>query len=211
MDNGSPGQVAIDGISRSGDPYCDEGTLNIDDLEADDIRTYEEFLKLLHFFHELPRDMCVLQIVRYFSSSEIDLERIRKTYFEHLKQTCEDFPISNDVVLKRRMCTRSGEPLPVRLAQDIYAIIEVAEGGDPYILKSMISTERARKLTVARAIPDIDTENQFGNGRQLGKCMCSHDICILKDQISTFQADHLFLKQAMYASNELRTKEIEAT
>ncbi|KAH3885149.1 hypothetical protein DPMN_009139 [Dreissena polymorpha] len=41
--------------------------------------------------------------------------------------------------------------------------------------------------------------------------MCFSDICILKDQISTLQADHLILKQAMYASNYLRTKETEAT
>ena len=208
MDNGSPGQVDIDGISRSGDPYGDEGALNIDDLEAYDIRAYEEILKLSQFF---PRDMCVLQIVREFSSNEIDLEWIRNTYFEHLKQTCEDFPFSDDVVLKKRMFTRSGESLPVRLAQDIYAIIEVAEGGDPYMLKSMISTAKARKSTVARAIPDTDVENQVGNGRQPGKCMCSSDICILKDQISTLQADHLILKQAVYASNEMRTKETEAT
>ncbi|KAH3870076.1 hypothetical protein DPMN_033256 [Dreissena polymorpha] len=208
MDNGSPGQVDIDGISRSGDPYGDEGALNIDDLEAYDIRAYEEILKLSQFF---PRDMCVLQIVREFSSNEIDLERIRNTYFEHLKQTCEDFPFSDDVVLKKRMFTRSGEPLPVRLAQYIHAIIEVAEGGDPYMLKSMISTAKARKSTVARAIPDTDVENQVGNGRQPGKCMCSSDICILKDQISTLQADHLILKQAVYASNEMRKKETEAS
>ncbi|KAH3823061.1 hypothetical protein DPMN_124905 [Dreissena polymorpha] len=109
------------------------------------------------------------------------------------------------------MFTRSGEPLPARLAQDIYAIIEVAEGGHPYMLKSMISTAKAMKSTVARAIPDTDVENQVGNGRQPGKCMCSSDICILKDQISTLQADHLILKQAVYASNEMRTKETEAT
>ncbi|KAH3795068.1 hypothetical protein DPMN_148614 [Dreissena polymorpha] len=54
MDNGSPGRVVIDGFSRSGDPYGDEGSLNIDDLEAGDIRSYEDFLKLSRFFRELP-------------------------------------------------------------------------------------------------------------------------------------------------------------
>ena len=102
MDNGSPDQGVIDGFSKSGDPYGVEGTLNVHDLEADDIRVFEEFLKLSQFFHELPRDMCVLQIMREFSSSEIDLERIRNTYFEQLKQTCEDFPFSDDVVLKKK-------------------------------------------------------------------------------------------------------------
>ncbi|KAH3814229.1 hypothetical protein DPMN_142723 [Dreissena polymorpha] len=155
--------------------------------------------------------MYVLQILREFSSSEIDLERIPNTYFEHLKQTCEDFPFSDVVVLKKRMFTRSSEPLPVRLAQDIYAIIEVAEGGEPYLLKPMISTAKARKSTVVRAITNIETENQVGSGRQPGKCMCSSDICILKYQISTLQADHLIFKQAMYARNELRPKETEAT
>ncbi|KAH3856705.1 hypothetical protein DPMN_099298 [Dreissena polymorpha] len=109
------------------------------------------------------------------------------------------------------MFTRNGEPLPVRLAQGIYAIIEVAEDGDTYMLKSMISTAKARKTTVAREYPVIETENQLGNGRKPGKCMCSSDICILKDQMSTLQADHLILKQAMYASNELCTKETQAT
>ncbi|KAH3824718.1 hypothetical protein DPMN_126571 [Dreissena polymorpha] len=102
------------------------------------------------------------------------------------------------------MFTRSGEPLTVRLAQDIYAFIGVAVGRDPYLLKQMMSTAKARKSAVVRAIPDIETENQVGNGRQPGKCMCSSDICTLKDQNSTLQADHLILKQAMYASNELR-------
>ncbi|KAH3856704.1 hypothetical protein DPMN_099297 [Dreissena polymorpha] len=50
MDNGSPGQVVINGSSRRGDPNDDEGTLNIDDLEADDIRAFEQFLKLSQFF-----------------------------------------------------------------------------------------------------------------------------------------------------------------
>ncbi|KAH3824749.1 hypothetical protein DPMN_126602 [Dreissena polymorpha] len=89
--------------------------------------------------------MCVLLIVREFSSSEIDLERIRNTYFENLKQTFEYFPVSDDVVLKNKMFTRSSKTLPVRLAQDIKAIIEVAEGRDTYMLKSMISTAKARK------------------------------------------------------------------
>ncbi|KAH3824050.1 hypothetical protein DPMN_125878 [Dreissena polymorpha] len=66
MNNGSPGQVVIDGCSRNCDPYGDEGTLNIDYLEADDIRAFEVFLTLSQFFHELHRDMCVLQIVENF-------------------------------------------------------------------------------------------------------------------------------------------------
>jgi len=61
--------------------------------------------------------------------SETDLERVRNTYFEHLKQTYEEFPFGADAELKRRMFMRSGDPLPVRLAQDIYVIIDVAEGG----------------------------------------------------------------------------------
>jgi len=37
------------------------------------------------------------------------------------------------------MLTRTGEPVYVRLAQDIPSIIEVTEGGEPSILKHMIS------------------------------------------------------------------------
>jgi len=139
-DRGSPDQEIADEQSRDDDCYSDhddEETLDLDDLAPDDIRLFEEFRKLSQFFHELPKDMCIAQIMREFSSSESDLERVRYTYFDHLKQTCEDFPFGEDAELKKRMFTRSGDPLPVRLAQDIYAIIEVAEGGDPNVLKPM--------------------------------------------------------------------------
>ncbi|KAH3824051.1 hypothetical protein DPMN_125879 [Dreissena polymorpha] len=66
-------------------------------------------------------------------------------------------------MLKKRMLTRSGEPLPVRLAHDIYAITEVADGGDPYMLNSMISSANAWKSTVAPANPDKESVNQVGN------------------------------------------------
>ena len=77
---------------------------------------------------------------RYYASSECDLERIRDQYFYYLKQTKSDIPYGQTAELKRRMFPRTGEPVTFRLAQDIYNIIEVTEGGNCNLLKNMIST-----------------------------------------------------------------------
>jgi len=52
-------------------------------------------------------------------------------YFEHLKKKPVNFPYGPTANLKRRMFTRSGEPVWIRLAQDIHSIVDVAKGGDP--------------------------------------------------------------------------------
>jgi len=100
------------------------------------------------------------------------------------------------------MFTRSGDPLPVRLAQDIYVIIEVAEGGDPNVLKPMISVSRTRKLSVLRTNTDIGTESRT-------RCNCAADVALLKDSIATLQAEHVLLKQSIHVSVSLRTKQID--
>jgi len=79
-DSGSPDQEVADEQSRDDDCYSDhddEETLDLDDLAPDNIRLLEELRKLSQFCHELPKDMCVAQIMREFSSSESDLECVR--------------------------------------------------------------------------------------------------------------------------------------
>ena len=67
MENSSsPDQEIADGQSCDGDyhgNHDDVAPLEFGDLEMDDIRAFEEFRKLSQLFHELPKDMCVLQIV----------------------------------------------------------------------------------------------------------------------------------------------------
>jgi len=100
------------------------------------------------------------------------------------------------------MFTRRGDPLPVRLAQDIYAIIEVAEGGDCNVLKPMISVSRTRKSSVLRTNTYTVTESRTC-------CNCAADVALLKDSIATLQAEHVVLKQSIYVSDSLRTKQID--
>ncbi|WAR13236.1 hypothetical protein MAR_027416 [Mya arenaria] len=117
-----------------------------------DFRAVEEYRALVTLYRELPRDMCVQQILREYSASESDLERLRRQYFDHLKRTALDFPYGQDAELKRRMVTRNGEPVSARLAQDVYHIIDVTEGRDPSVLKDMISRAKTRKASVARKL-----------------------------------------------------------
>ena len=116
---------------------CSASFFSVDEL---DLQNYAEYISILKLYRELPRDMCVVEIMSKFGSSESDLGR--NNYFNHLKSTCSNFPYSPDVELKRRMSTRTGDPVALRLAQYIYSIVEVTDGGDPVLIKGMISTGR---------------------------------------------------------------------
>jgi hypothetical protein len=78
--------------------------------------------------------MFVTQILRDYHSNEQELDRIRTEYFEHLKTTHVGFPFGSDAELKRRVSTRTGDPVAIKLAQDIHTIIDVVQGGDPISL-----------------------------------------------------------------------------
>ena len=74
---------------------------------------------------------------------------MRNNYCNQLKSTCSNFPYIQDAELKRRMFTRTGDPVGLRLAQYIYASVEVADGRtdgrNPVVVKGMISTGRGLK------------------------------------------------------------------
>lgn len=108
-----------------------------------------------------------------------------------------DFPYGVGAELKRRVPTRSGEPVAVKLAQDIHSIIEVTEDGDCGVLKPLISASKTRKTAVpstARASKD--------------KCSCSDELFVLKDTLSSVQADILLLKQTQHAAEKLRAEQM---
>ncbi|KAL4223405.1 hypothetical protein ACF0H5_016876 [Mactra antiquata] len=96
--------------------------------EVDDEDVLKEYRSIVQLYRTVPRDKCVSQIVKQFDSSDSELEKVRDFYFESLKMTYEDFPFGENFCLKRRMFTRSGDPLSWRLAQDIYHIVSVTEG-----------------------------------------------------------------------------------
>ncbi|KAH3786131.1 hypothetical protein DPMN_164234 [Dreissena polymorpha] len=105
-----------------------------------DFRSVIEYMKLVKIYREHPKDKCVKMILREYASDETRLDQLRCEYFEHLKQVNDDFPFDHDIELKRRVFTRSGEPVATRLAKDIFNIIAVTESGDFSLLREMLST-----------------------------------------------------------------------
>jgi len=134
----SSGSTITDGDSDHGSCYhCSShgDSVYVDDLSDGDLRVIEEYRipVIVKHLNDLPKDLFVAQLVRDYSSSETDLERVRDAYFDHIKSTKDSLPFGPDTCLKRRMFTRTGEPVYVRLAHDIRSIIEVTEGGDSNI------------------------------------------------------------------------------
>lgn len=176
-------------------------------LQPDDFNVIQEYRSLAEHFRSLPRDMFVAQVVRDYSSSEPDLDRLRTEYFEHLKNVYVDFPFGSDAELKRRVYTRSGEPVAVKLAQDIHSIIDVVKGGDCSVLKPLISVSKKRKSSVGIR----NNNNNITNINTCGKCTCSIELSSLKDIVSGVQADILLLKQSIHASERLRSEQTSVT
>lgn len=186
----------------------DAADMFIEDLEPDEIQVIQEFRDLVKLYWLMPRDMFVTQIIRDYSSSEPDLERIRSDYFEHLKKVSTDFPYGSDAELKRRVFTRTGEPVTVKLAQDIHTIISVVEGGDYGALKPLISTCRARKPSVPST---TQPQKKSTSCVPTSTCSCSTELKIVKETMAGLQADILLLKQTLHASDRLRNEQSKCT
>jgi len=205
--------TADDSLSRDDDTEpCDD--VYIDDINNGDFRVVTEYRAILSHFHDLPRDMFVAQIVRDYASSEPDLERVRNVYFEHLKDTHECFPYSESDVLKRRMFTRSGEPVAVRLAQDIHSILQVVEGGDPAILRQMISvgSGKARRTTsVSSGLARRKSMATPRRNTELPTCACASEVKLLKDTVATLQSNVLLMKQDLALGEKLRSDFIDTS
>ena len=76
------------------------------------------------------------------------MERLRFTHFQNIKEADENFPFGSNAELKKRMATRSGEPLLVRPAEYINVIIGVLESGNVNDLKPLISAGRSRRQSM---------------------------------------------------------------
>lgn len=108
------------------------------------------------------------------------------------------------------MFTRSGEPVWIRLAQDIHSIVDVAEGGDPSILRSMIShSSRRSKRSPRTPAPRYRRRTKTASERETsGHCTCMSEIKLLKDAVSSLQANILLMKQESHAIKRLQTDHI---
>lgn len=172
-------------------------------FDEENLRNLEEYWSIVKLYRDLPKDMCIVEIARVYAYSDADLERVRENYFVHLKESCLNFPFDENSSLKRRVFTRNGDPLSIRLARDIYCLVEVAEGGDPLALKPLISTsksKRRRKSSVNQIRLNSETRNST--------CTCSSEIILIKDQVACLQANILLMKQMFQASNVLQKDHI---
>jgi len=178
----------------------------LDGLESGDFRAVEEFRDIVGLFTDLPRDMFVSQLVKDYAACETDLERLRSTYFEHLKEVhIKDFPFGGNAELRRRVFTRTGDPLTVRLAQDIHNIIDVIEGGDYNLLKPLLSVGKSRRASV------VCTERKQRNDISTDKFVSANEFTLLEDTVSSLQSNMLGLKQSMFSYGKLHTENLTTT
>ena len=83
------GNVIDDGqLSDDQSDYSDDRDVNEENLHVD-----EEYRVIVKVYRELPRDMFVAQLLKDYSISETDLDRIRTGVFCTFKTSNSGFPI----------------------------------------------------------------------------------------------------------------------
>ena len=120
------------------------------------------FNRLVQLVKELPADMFINRILLDYSQCEVNLEKTRAMLFD-ITREADDFPFDRDADLKRRLNTRVGESVSVKLANDIYKLLTVIEGSDYSELRDMISSGVSRGRTRARSISRIRSSSYSGN------------------------------------------------
>lgn len=167
----------------------------------------QSFNRLVGLYRDLPKDMFIANLLQEFASNEQELEATRIQFYESLKSH-EDFPFHVDSELKRRVFTRKGDPVSVKLANDIHALLSVMEGDDYCVLKDMISTSKRRTLSQVCNTDNTQQSDYTCNSRN--GCKCRNEVVLLRDTVSSIQAEMLLLKQSVNASNQLRSDQVKA-
>lgn len=172
----------------------------------------KEFNKLRKMYLDFPTDMFVANVIREYASSEPDLEYTRSLLFESLKDI-DEFTYGYQAELKKRLCTRKGEPVVVKLVHDVHTLLSIIEGEDFSNIKDLISTSRGRTLSCSLPLRDVSqrsvptTEGLPNNNntehKVKGNCQCNTELNLLKDTVSGLQADLLLFKQTIHAADKL--------
>jgi len=117
---------------------------------ADDLAEVTRVQKLLQDF---PADMFKNQLLIDYSHSEPNLKRLRNLLYDIVKEL-DDVPFDRESDLKRRVNTRNGESVFVKLDSDIHAILCVMDGEDFALLKDVVSTsKRQNRRKSIRTLP----------------------------------------------------------
>lgn len=161
---------------------------------------------LVSLYRDYPTDMFIAQLLKMNTSCEVKLEQTRQMLFSILRE-CDDFPYGLQTELKKRVSTRRGEPLCMKLASDIHVILSVLEGEDMGLIKSLLSTSRTgRSLSYTPGRPVQGSIQPKENSQ----CQCCKELPSLRDSISSMQADLLLTKQRGLAHENTRENQLKS-
>lgn len=189
------------------EPYESQVT-DDDEYEQQDYEQdteYQEVLnKLQGLFKGLPREMFVNRLLLNEASCEVTLDKYRSVLFEELKES-EEFPFGLQCELKRRVHTRNGDTVPVKLAYDVHSLMSVIEGGDYSDLKDMLRSNSCKTSSQRQR-----SQSTSGlNNSTMNLCEYSVDIKELSQNMSTVKAEILTLKQKIVAVESTRSSELQ--
>ena len=182
----------------------DEGVFADDDTDPlDQQPEHLLYIRLQTLYRSLPKEMFISRILKNVSFSEPDLESHRAMLYELVKE-CDDFPYGLQAELKRRVHTRNGDSVTTKLAQDIYILVSVLEGGEFTDLKGMIASGRKGN----RAHSQSQSQSGLGNVTLTSNDYAT-EIKSLEISLNSMKADMLGLKQQYVASEATRSSQIQ--
>ncbi|KAL4226479.1 hypothetical protein ACF0H5_014462 [Mactra antiquata] len=121
-------------------------------------------------------------------------------------KSCDNFPFGPNSELKRRVATRKGDKLSVKLATDIHKLVSVLEGDDFSEIKDLISNAKPRN---SQSRTPMRTPVNKSHRPEVNNSLSAAEMTLLKDTISALQADVLHLKQTIVATEKIRNGQIK--
>ena len=131
----------------------------------------------------MPGDAFLNRILRDYGLSESILDETRSILYDTLRES-DEFPYGLQADLKQRVSSSKGETIVYKLACDIRTLISVLDGDDYSQMKDLISSSRSRSSSQVRI-----SQKQYPSTPST--CTCSQDVIILKDTVTSLQAEML--------------------
>ena len=159
-----------------------------------------EVKKTFKLYKSLPKEMFISRLVVLCSSNEVKLDSLRTSLLDVLKED-DDFPYGLQAEPKRRLHTRNGDSVAVKLAHDVHALASVIEGADYSEIKDLFSVGKGSgrqpsvPCTPSRGAKSRDdpSENK-----------------VLMQEISMLRAEMLNMKQIHTGAEKLRSEQINS-
>ena len=167
---------------------------------GDDEIYYSEDNAVYKGLQVLPKEMFINIILNDTASCEIKLAEKRSALLKQLKKA-DGFPYGLQCMLKRRVYTRSGDSVPVKLSHDIHTLISVIEGAEYSEMCELLSSGSGRRQ---RSQSCSSTAND-----KINHYDCASEIKVLTESINSMKADMLKMKQSHLAVKTNRSKQID--